>query len=111
MTSSTGSPRIGTPGTGTPTPTRLVLAEVEAGIPTLADIARRTGLDRGVVAMAVDRLVQAGLLDAETMASGCPPNGCGSCASGVEDRPGCGAATPSAARGGPVLVSLSVPRR
>jgi hypothetical protein len=92
-------------------PTRAVLAAVEAGTPTLADIARHTGLDRGVVAMAVDRLVQAGLLDAETMTAGCPPDGCGSCASGVADRPGCGAATPSSSRGGAVLVTLSVRRR
>lgn len=92
-------------------PTRAVLAEVEAGTPTLADIARNTGLDRGIVAMAVEALVHAGLLDAETMATGCPPNGCGSCASGVADRPGCGAATASTSRDGPVLVSLSVRRR
>ena len=92
-------------------PTRAVLAAIEAGTPTLADIARHTGLDRGVVAMAVNRLVQTGLLDAETMTAGCPPDGCGSCASGVADRPGCGAAALSASRGGPVLVSLSVRRR
>lgn len=89
-------------------PTRTVLAAIAAGVPTLADIARATRLDRGVVEMAVESLVRRGYVEAEHLRGGCPPQGCTSCASGDAGRPGCGAESPGTSRGGPVLVSLSV---
>jgi hypothetical protein len=56
-----------------------VLREVVAGTPTVAAIATRTGLDRGVVGLALDRLVASGRLGAEPLAAGCPSGGCGTC--------------------------------
>jgi hypothetical protein len=88
--------------------TRTVLAEIAAGTPTLADIARRTGLDRGVVEMAVHTLVRQGYVEAQRLSAGCPPQGCSTCASGDHGVPDCGADASSGGRAGPVLVSLSI---
>lgn len=94
-------------------PLRLVLAQVAAGVPTVSEIGRRTGLTADVVAAAIEQLVRMGALDAKEVSAGCPSSGCGGCASGVTDGgsvvPGCGAPGPSASRQGPVLVALSVP--
>jgi len=88
-------------------PLRAVLAELDAGAPTLDEVARRTGLDRGVVSAAVDHLVRLRRVDATTLASACPDDGCGTCPSSG----GCGShGTPAPAGNRPVLVALSVRR-
>ncbi|MGN6245719.1 MAG: FeoC-like transcriptional regulator [Motilibacteraceae bacterium] len=92
-------------------PLRAVLDAFDAGAASLAEVSRRTGLDRDVVDAAVDHLVRLGRLSAQQLAVGCPPSGCGGCASGAADGgAGCGAEGPSAVRSGPVLVALSVRR-
>lgn len=88
-------------------PLRSVLDAFGAGATTLQDVAARTGLDPAVVRAAVEHLVRAGYLEARELTVGCPAGGCGSCASGHGDGPGCGAAAPSSLRPGPVLVALS----
>lgn len=91
-------------------PLRSVLDAFDAGARSRADIARHTGLRPGTVDAAIEHLVRMGRLEARSLTSGCPGGGCGSCASGVDDAPGCGAVAPSPARSGPVLVQLSVRR-
>jgi len=88
-------------------PLHLVLDEITAGTPTLAAIARRTGLSDDVVRAAVDHLVRAGRITSAELSLGCPTGGCGSCPSAGN---GC---TLPAARGDrrPGLVSLSLTRR
>jgi hypothetical protein len=92
------------------TPLRSVLTAFEDGALSRAEVAERTGLRRDVVDAAIEHLLRLGRLDAKELAVGCPDGGCGTCASGHGDAPGCGAAGPSARRSGPVLVSLSVRR-
>jgi len=91
-------------------PLRAVLAAFEDGAGSKADIARATGLRADVVDAAVEHLVRLGRLRAEHLGSGCPSGGCGSCASGHDGAPGCGASAPSPRRAGPVLVQLSLRR-
>lgn len=89
-----------------------VLAAFEAGAPSLAEVARVTGLPRDVVTASVDHLVRLGRLDARELAVGCPGGGCGTCASGSPDgTPACGSAGPSVSRQGPVLVAISLRRQ
>lgn len=89
-------------------PLRAVLAAFESGCATLSEVAEHAGLDRDLVDAAVDHLVRTGRLVAGTLSTGCPSDGCGSCASGTTDGPGCGAPRPSSERSGPVLVTLSL---
>lgn len=92
-------------------PASRVLAALDAGAPSLAEVSLRTGLSRDVVDAAVDHLVRLGRLEARTLANGCPESGCGSCASGGADgSPGCGADGAGGRRSGPVLVTLRVRR-
>lgn len=88
-------------------PLSAVLGAFDGGAGTLADVERATGLTRDVVAASVDHLVRLGRLEAKELAIGCPSAGCGSCASGVEGTPGCGAPGPSPRRSGPALVALT----
>jgi hypothetical protein len=92
------------------TPLRSVLTAFEDGALSRAEVCDRTGLRRDVVDAAIEHLLRLGRLDARELAVGCPDGGCGTCASGHGDSPGCGASGPSARRSGPVLVSLSVRR-
>jgi hypothetical protein len=88
-------------------PLRAVLAELDAGVPTLDEVARRTGLDAEVVAAAVDHLVRLGRVTSSTLGTACPDGGCGPCPAGA----GCGAkGLPAAPGRRPVLVALSVRR-
>jgi hypothetical protein len=89
-------------------PLRAVLTALEEGAPSLHEVCLRTQLDRDVVEAAVDHLVRMGRISAKELAIGCPGGGCGSCASGVGDAPGCGAHSSSGVRSGLVLVALSV---
>jgi hypothetical protein len=91
-------------------PLRSVLAAFEDGARSRTDVCTTTGLRRDVVDAAIEHLLRMGRLDAQQLTVGCPDGGCGSCASGHGDAPGCGAGGPSARRSGPVLVSLSVRR-
>ena len=92
-------------------PLRAVLQAFDDGASTLHEVGVRTGLDPDVVRAAVDHLVRTGYLDARELAVGCPGGGCSSCASGVDDGPGCGATASSVDRSGPVLVALTPARR
>lgn len=97
-----------TPVPATVGPLRAVLAELDAGAPTLDDVARRTGLDRDVVAAAVHQLVRLRRVTSSVLATTCTDGGCGTCPAGN----GCdahGAPAPAGSR--PVLVSLTVRRR
>lgn len=89
-------------------PLRAVLAALERGAPSLDEVAAATGLARDVVSAAVTHLVRLGRLSSEELAVGCPTGGCGTCPSGSDGRPGCGAAAPSPQRRGPVLVTISM---
>ena len=91
-------------------PLRAVLDAFEAGAPSRSAVARTTGLRPDVVDAAIAHLLRMGRLDAKELSTGCPTGGCGSCASGVEDAPGCGAPSASPTRSGPTLVQLTVRR-
>lgn len=92
-------------------PLRLVLGALEGGAGSLAEVSARTGLERQLVEAAVHHLVRLGHLEATELSMGCPPAGCGGCASAEPGgTAGCGASAPSAARRGPTLVALSVRR-
>jgi DprA winged helix domain len=85
-------------------PLRAVLAELSAGARTLDDVARRTGLDRGLVSAAVEQLVRLGRVESSTLSTSCPDSGCGRCAASS-----CGSrGTPAPVGRRPVLVMLSV---
>jgi hypothetical protein len=86
-------------------PLSAVLGAFADGASSLSDVARRTGLDRDA---SVEHLVRMGRLQAGTLSTGCPDGGCGSCASGDDGSAGCGSSGPSAARSGPVLVTLGL---
>ena len=96
--------------TPTISPTRAVLDQLESGVGSLPEIAEVTGLDEGVVSLAIDRLVAAGYLHAERLGIGCPDDGCGTCPSARRGRPGCGA-TRGGTQGAPVLITLGPARR
>ena len=91
-------------------PLRSVLTAFETGARSRTEVCDHTGLRRDVVDAAIEHLLRMGRLDARELTVGCPDGGCGGCASGSGDAPGCGAAGPSSRRSGPVLVSLSVRR-
>lgn len=92
----------------TATPLRSVLDAFTSGARSRADLERVTGLRADVVDAALDHLVRMGRVEARELSTGCPTGGCGTCASGVDDAPGCGASGPSPQRRGPVLVQLSL---
>jgi hypothetical protein len=91
--------------TSTKGPLSLVLAEVEAGTPTIGEMARHIGLDEAVVRAAVDHLVRSGRIEAREIAIGCPPSGCGGCAFAS----GCSQPAPTSGHRG--LVTLTLSRR
>jgi hypothetical protein len=62
---------------------------------SVADIVVRTGLPRDVVDACLEHLLRTGWLRADTLASGCPDDACGSCAV----RHGCPIQRPNRARG------------
>ncbi|MFT4109778.1 FeoC-like transcriptional regulator [Propionicimonas sp.] len=83
-------------------PLSAVLAEVAAGTPTVVEMARRTGQPETVVRAALDHLVRTGRVESVAVPIGCPPSGCGGCASAD----GCGRVP-----GQRCLVTLSLSRR
>ena len=74
-------------------PLRLVLAAVDAGALTVGEIHGRTGLSQDMIRDSLEHLQRMGRLSAEPLTVGCPPAGCGTCA--------------TACATGPVLVGLS----
>lgn len=88
-------------------PLSRVLAAFQDGAVSLEEIAGRTGLPGTIVRTCVGHLIRMGRIQAKELSMGCPGGGCASCASATaEGTPGCGAAGPSRARRGPVLVEL-----
>ena len=83
-------------------PLRTVLDAVTAGARSRAELRASTGLRPDLLDAALEHLVRMGRLESTALGTGCPTDGCGSCASGIGDEPGCG--KPS----GPVLVQLSL---
>ncbi|MBO1032118.1 hypothetical protein IPV09_12305 [Tessaracoccus sp. SD287] len=83
-------------------PLTLVHDALTGGARSRREIAQRTALDAAVVDACLDHLVRMGRLTAETLSSGCPSGGCGSCPS-AEDASGCSQRNPTR---GPVLISL-----
>ena len=81
-----------------------VLDAFRAGASSTDDIARDTGLDRELVALALDQLTALGLVTRSSMSAGCPEGGCGGCPAVTRD--GCDG---PASRG--ALVTLSLGRR
>ncbi|MGB7962518.1 MAG: FeoC-like transcriptional regulator [Propionicimonas sp.] len=61
-------------------PLSIVLNQVEAGISSIAEMSRRTGLSPDVLRAAMDHLVRTGRVTTQALALGCPPQGCGGCA-------------------------------
>lgn len=84
-------------------PSRAVLAAFADGETSMAGIAARTGLPADLVPVVVDELVRLGLIERQTLSSGCPTSGgCGGCASATATGSACGS------RGrGPVLLRLN----
>ena len=80
-----------------------MLAAIDAGAGDREHVVAATGLGRDVVDASLDHLVRIGRLSKETLSLGCPPAGCGGCASPT----GHGCATPVS---GPTLVALTVRR-
>lgn len=70
-------------------PLREVLAAVQAGAGSVPELVRRTGLDRDLVVMAIDRLVDLGRIRAQDL-PGCSGGGCGSCEAPCTPTPGTG---------------------
>ena len=91
-------------------PLSTVLAELEAGTPTIAEMVRRSGLAESVLRAAVDHLVRSGRVQSKELSMGCPESGCGGCASASDGAPGCGLGTPVPGRRAG-LVTLTLTRR
>lgn len=85
-------------------PLSALLAQVAQGVPTVAEMARNTGLGEDVIRTGLAHLVRTGRLQESALPIGCPPSGCGGCAASRS----CGV---SEAAGGKRLVTLSLPRR
>lgn len=60
-------------------PLQAVLTQIAQGTPTLALMARNTGLPADVLRAALDHLIRIGRVDAESL-GGCAGDGCAGCA-------------------------------
>ena len=72
-------------------PLSVVLEQVEAGISSIAEMSRRTGVAPDVLRASLDHLVRTGRIATQSLAIGCPPAGCGGslvkgCGSGESSR-------------------------
>ncbi len=83
---------------------RRIAAAMEAGITARTALAEHTGLDPEMVDAVLDRMVQLGMVSAETLGGACADGGCGGCSA----RAVCGGApgADAPARRGPVLLTL-----
>lgn len=92
-------------------PLSIVLAELEAGTPTITEMVRSSGLDESVLRAAIDHLVRSGRVQSRELSMGCPESGCGGCASASDaGAPGCGLGAPVPGRRAG-LVTLTLTRR
>lgn len=92
-------------------PLSTVLAELQAGTPTITEMVRRSGLDESVLRAAIDHLVRTGRVESRELSMGCPESGCGGCASASDaGTPGCGLGAPVPGRRAG-LVTLTLSRR
>lgn len=88
-------------------PLRRIVAAIEAGAASRAEVAARAGLDRQIVDAALEHLIRSGRLNSERIGVACPDTGCGRCPSGRADgTAGCGASGPQTSRG-PVALTLT----
>jgi hypothetical protein len=94
-------------GSSVPSTLSDVLAAFRAGAASTADLAAATGLDRDLVAVALDQLVGLGLVTRSAVSSGCPEGGCGGCPAPT----GQGCATPGTSRRGGVVTLTLTSRR
>jgi FeoC like transcriptional regulator len=60
-------------------PLTSVLAAVEGGAVTVAEVVDRTAISEDTVRAALEVLTRMGRVHHETLASGCPAGGCGTC--------------------------------
>ncbi|MCU0297810.1 MAG: FeoC-like transcriptional regulator [Candidatus Nanopelagicales bacterium] len=60
-------------------PLSSVLAAVEGGAVTVAEVVDRTAIGEDTVRAALEVLTRMGRVRHETLTSGCPSTGCGSC--------------------------------
>lgn len=98
LTSRRSQPEVETLG-----PASAALAQVASGTPTVAEMARNTGIEEGLLRSALAHLVRTGRIEAHELPTGCPPQACGGCA--VASSCG-GSATASGRR----LVTLTIAR-
>jgi hypothetical protein len=82
-----------------------VLAAVSGGAATPEEIGGRTGLDPDLVRVALVQLADLGMLVPETLDTGCPDDGCGTCSSAS------GCATDAGSHGPRRVVALRLGRR
>ncbi len=61
-------------------PLRAVLEAIDDGALTAFELRRATGLPDETIRTALEQLQRIGLLSAEQVELGCPPQGCGTCA-------------------------------
>ena len=83
-------------------PLTQVLEALTAGVGSLAEVSRRTGLSAEVVQASVDHLVRMGRLQADELTAGCPSGGCGACPASSPDGGRCGSGAPGR---GPVMLT------
>lgn len=106
MVSDDGREAMGLATASSPGPLSRVVAALEGGVATRADIAAASGLDPEVVDTALDHLARMGRISMDPLSGGCPAAGCGTCGSGRADgEAGCGASGPETSRG-PVALRL-----
>lgn len=61
-------------------PLSSVLDAVDGGAVTVAEVVDRTGMPEDTVRAALEMLTRMGRVRHETLTSGCPETGCGTCA-------------------------------
>ncbi len=79
-------------------PLTSVLGAVDAGAVTVDEVIEHTLLSEDTVRAALEALERMGRVRAQTLTRGCPPAGCGGCASSAVAGGGCA--------GGPVMVGI-----
>lgn len=73
----------------TESPFDVVLQAMSEGSPSRRAVAAKTGMSEGLVDALFDHLLRAGRITTIPTSGGCPPQGCGGCASGGRSDSGC----------------------